>query len=115
MGCKVLCRLCGIEASVVHPDCVWCAGLSCIQQLKKLRAFFDERRQLLVAARDRRGVVADLLADGVQAPLELEAGHLAASHFAFSRARLRALSARSMNSGALAVPTLVARIRPSSA
>src|SRR5689334_10921956 len=111
MGCKVLCRLCDIEASVVHPERVWRAGgLFFVQKHEKPGALFDQRRQLLIAARDRRRVVPDLVADGVEAPLQLDACHC----LAFSRAMLRALSARRMKSGAFAVPTLVARILPSS-
>src|SRR5690349_12949773 len=101
MGCKVLSRLCDIEASIVHPDGIWRAGLWGIQELKEPRALLDQRRQLLVAARDRRGVVPDFVADGFEAPLQLAARH----GLALLRARLRARSPRRMNSGALAVPT----------
>src|SRR5438876_6726174 len=50
MLCRVLCRLCGIDVSILL-----------FQLIQKSRALLQQRRELLVAARDRRRIVADFL------------------------------------------------------
>src|SRR2546430_273488 len=58
--CRVLCRLCRIAVSITF-----------FQFIQKARALFQQCRELLVAARDRRRIVADFLRQLGNPPFEV--------------------------------------------
>src|SRR5688500_1017298 len=61
--CRVSNASCGITASVVDPQRLWAAGTLLFQGTQfadELRPFLQQRRQVQVAARDGRGIGADL-------------------------------------------------------